>query len=124
MSIRCPKCRMLHDVAQFQIGAKLKCRCGFMLDSSLIDTAEDFLRYCESEEEQKKAKEIQRDAQAVCRMILDEEHSKVDIQITMANLKEKVKRLFPDKVETFEMIYGARFRRLWDQFRGSDNALD
>ena len=95
-----------------------------MLDLSLIDTLDDYLRYAESEEERKKATEIQQDAQAICRMILDEKCQRVDIQIARGNLKEKVKELFPDKMRAFEMIYEARFKRLWEQFRPNDPAPD
>jgi hypothetical protein len=95
----------------------LICKCGFSLNISLIETAEDFLRYCESEEECKRAGEIQADAQVICQMILDEFYQDVDIEIAKTRLKEKVKKLFPEKMETYHMIYEARFDRLWDQFR-------
>ena len=117
MAIKCPKCGFLHDVAKLEEGRKLKCRCGFKINLSLIETADDFLRYCEGTEERKKAKEIQRDAQLICQMILDEMYPAVDIEIAKSKLEEKVKKLFPDKMETYRMIYEARFKRLWDQFR-------
>ena len=117
MAIRCPKCGFLHDVAKLEEGKKLKCRCGFKINMSLIETAEDFLRYCEGADERKKAKEIQQDAQVICQMILDEGCQAVDIEIAKSKLEEKVKTFFPDKMETYRMIYEARFERLWDQFR-------
>ena len=83
----------------------------------MIETDEDFLRFCEGAEEHKKAGEIQRDAQAICQMILDLAYSDVDIEIAKEHLEEKVKNLFPDKMETYRMIYESRFKRLWDQFR-------
>ena len=116
MAIRCPKCGVKHDVAKLE-EKHLVCKCGFSLNISLIETAEDFLRYCESEEERKKAGEIQADAQDICRMILDESYQDVDIEIAKTRLKEKVKKLFPEKMETYHMIYEARFERLWEQFR-------
>ncbi|MBI4358629.1 MAG: hypothetical protein HY584_04950 [Candidatus Omnitrophica bacterium] len=116
MAIRCPRCGKEHDAAKLEEG-KLKCRCGFSLDLSLIETAEDFLRYCEGTEEQKKAREIQRDAQVICQMILDEGRQAVDIEIAKARLEEKVRKFFPDKIETYRMIYESRFNRLWNQFR-------
>ena len=115
--IHCPKCGMKHDVVEFESGRRVKCRCGIKLDLSLMETVEDFLRYFESEEERKKAREIQQDAQAVCRMILNENSSPVDIEIAKNLLRGKVEKYFPDKMETYRMIYEARFKRLWDQFR-------
>ena len=120
MAIRCPKCGIKHNVSEFEEGKRVKCVCGFKLDLSLIETVEDFLRYFESEEERKKAKEIQSDAQAICLMILDEDYPAVDIEIAKGKLKEKVKHLFPDKLDTYRMIYEARFNRLWEQFRSEN----
>lgn len=117
MAIRCPKCGVKHQVGEFEEGKSIKCACGFRLNLSMIETVEDFLRYFESEEERKKAKEIQGDAQLICRMILDEDYPVVDIEIAKGKLKEKVKQLFPDKLDTYRMIYEARFDRLWEQFR-------
>lgn len=124
MAIQCPKCGMKHDVVRFEAGRPVKCRCGLKLDLSMMQTVEDFLRYFESEAERKKAKEIQRDAQLICQMILDENSAPIDIEIAKAKLKEKVSQWFPDKIPTYEMIYEARFKRLWDQFRSSGQGPD
>ncbi len=117
MAIRCPKCGLKHHVGEFEEGKSVKCACGFKLNLSLIETVEDFLRYFESEEERKGAKEIQSDAQTICLMILDEDYPAVDIEIAKGKLQEKVKRFFPDKLDTYRMIYESRFSRLWEQFR-------
>ena len=84
-----------------------------------METVDDFLRFFESEDERKKAKEIQDDAQVICLLILDDNTKEVDIEIAKSNLKEKVERYFPDKLETYRMIYESRFQRLWDQFRSN-----
>ena len=123
MPIRCPHCGTKHDVVEFSAGEEsgryIQCKCGFTLDLSLLESVEDFLRYCEGEEEHKKAREIQRDAEAICAMILDENSPEVDIEIAKERLKRKAEELFPDKLEVYRMIYEARFKRLWDQFRGT-----
>lgn len=75
------------------------------------------MRYCESEAERKKAGEIQADAKVICQMILDESYQDVGVEIARERLKEKVKKLFPEKMETYRMIYVARFNRLRDRFR-------
>ena len=118
MAIHCPKCGAQHDVIEFEDGRDvLSCSCGQKLHVSLFETVGDFLRYFENEEEREKARILQRDAQQICRMILDEACQDVDIEIAKMNLKEKVRKLFPDRMETYRMIYEARFKRLWDQFR-------
>lgn len=88
-----------------------------MLDTSLFETIDDFTRYFENEEERQKAQVILEDANHICRMILDEGCQKVDIEIAQERLKEKVAELFPDKMNVYQMIYEARFKRLWEQFR-------
>ena len=105
MPIRCPQCGRKHDVARFSADSHLHCQCGFKLDLSLMETVDDFLRFFESDEERKKALEIQKDAQAICRMILDEDSPEVDIEIAKERLRKKVKGHFPDKMPTYKMIY-------------------
>lgn len=117
MAIRCPKCGTSHDVVKFEAGREIICKCGQKLDLSLLETVEDFLRYFESKEELEKAKEIQQDAQQICQMILNEDCLEVDIAIAQNKLQEKVRKFFPDKMQTYQMIYESRFKRLWDQFR-------
>ncbi|HTL46783.1 MAG TPA: hypothetical protein VL688_01835 [Verrucomicrobiae bacterium] len=118
MPVRCPKCGKQHDAAKFESETKLNCECGFQLDVSFLETLEDFLRFSESEEERHKALEIQRGAEDICRMILDDGCPDVDIEIARVQLREKVEALFPQQMGTYQMIYEARFNRLWEQFRG------
>jgi len=122
--IVCPKCGQKHDVVEFEAGRRVKCRCGLKLGLSMMETVEDFLRYFESEEERKRAKAVQQDAQTICRMILNEDCPGVDIEIAKDKLREKVREYFPDKMETYRMIYEARFKRLWDQFRSPGQTPD
>lgn len=123
MAIHCPRCGLSHDVSQLARQESLQCRCGFTLDASMLETVDDFLRYFESAEERQKANAIQQEAQLICRMILSESCPDVDIEIAMNNLAEKVEALFPDKMETYRMIYEARFKRLWSQFRSQGPEL-
>lgn len=117
MAIRCPRCKQEYDVALFQFDKKIRCRCGHELDLSLIETIQDFERYLESVEEKERAAEIQREASRICQMILDDSCPEVDIEIAKSKLRERVAELFPDKLAVYEMIYEARFKRLWGQFR-------
>lgn len=120
MAVRCPQCGKHHDPARFEAASKLSCSCGFEMDISMLETVEDFLRFSESEQERQKAFEIQRDAQDICRMILDESSNEVDISIARSRLRDKVEAYFPLQMQTYDMIYEARFRRLWEQFRLKD----
>lgn len=122
MPIHCPGCGAEHDVVEFEAGRSIVCRCGRKLDLLLMETVQDFARFFESEEEREKAKTVQDEAQQICRMILNEDTAEVDIEIAKQKLKEKVEKLFPGSLETYRMIYEARFQRLWDQFRAGGNA--
>ena len=117
MAVRCPHCGAQHDVALFQYGQKIRCGCGRQLDLSLIQTVQDFERYFQSVEDREKALEIQEEASRVCQMILDSTCPDVDIEIAKTKLKDRVRKLFPDKMLLYEMIYESRFKRLWEQFR-------
>ena len=117
MPIHCPKCGTTHDVVEFEAGKSIVCGCGQRLDLLLMETVQDFLRFFENEEEREKAKPIQQEPEKICRMILNDQTQDADIEIAMENLREKVKELFPDRLETYRMIYAARFKRLWEQFR-------
>ena len=117
MPIHCPKCGTEHDVVEFERGRSIVCRCGQKLDLLLMETIQDFVRFFENEEEREKARPIQLEAERICRLILNESSEDVDIEIAINNLRNKVQQLFPDRMETYKMIYEARFRRLWDQFR-------
>ena len=117
MAIRCPHCFKEYDVALFQFDRKIRCVCGRELTLSQIETVQDFERYLESVEEKERAAEIQESASRICQMILDDSCPDVDIEIAKEKLKRRVGELFPDKISVYEMIYEARFKRLWDQFR-------
>lgn len=117
MAIRCPHCGQEHDAALFEFDRKIRCQCGNELSVSMIESLDDFERYLESEEEREKAREIQEEASVICQMILDESCPEVDIEIEKSKLRDRVRVLFPDKLAVYEMIYEARFRRLWEQFR-------
>ncbi len=83
----------------------------------MADFFGELLKYCENEEDRRTAAEITRDAEKVCRMILDGGIEDIDIKIAEEKLRQKVIQLFPDKIELYRMIYESRFDRLRVQFR-------
>jgi hypothetical protein len=62
--------------------------------------------------------ELQRMADRVCVLILSSDLPAIDIEIEKNKVRERCLELYPDREELYEMIYGSRFQRLWDQFRG------
>ena len=62
-------------------------------------------------------RELQREADSIGSLIVASDYPAIDIVIQIGRLKEFVEAQFPDRVWLFELIYGSRFRRLWEQFR-------
>jgi hypothetical protein len=44
------------------------------------------------------------------------------INIARLALRTDAARYFPEKLHLFDLIYESRFRRLWQQFRGTEPA--
>lgn len=63
-------------------------------------------------EEDKKVRQLQRVVDFACCVLRQQAMSLEDAQGLIAGVKEMALRLFPDKEHTFELIYGARFRRI------------
>jgi len=64
------------------------------------------------------AGDLQRKADRICSLIVASDYPDVDIDIEIIGLRRWCARFMPDRVELFELIYGNRFRRLREQFRG------
>jgi hypothetical protein len=111
MSIRCPRCDAEYDVALFQFGIAFRCACGELVRAEHVRD-ETLTR------EEAAYRELQRAADRVAFLIVATDYPEIDIGIERRNLRELCRRLFPEKLDLFEMIYEARFRRLWEQFRG------
>jgi predicted house-cleaning noncanonical NTP pyrophosphatase (MazG superfamily) len=67
-----------------------------------------------------KMREIQREADRICSLIVASDYPEIDIELMKAALREKVEEYFPDGLDLYEMIYESRFRRLKEQFRNED----
>jgi hypothetical protein len=60
---------------------------------------------------------MSREAEKIVSLILHTEYPRVDIEIEREKLRELCRELFPEKEYLYDMIYGTRFDRLWEQFR-------
>ena len=68
-------------------------------------------------EENEKLEAFQRKADRIAFLIVASDYERIDVEIEKAELRQECARLFPDKLELYDMIYESRFQRLWDQFR-------
>lgn len=66
------------------------------------------------------AEELRLRADRLCRMILNLDLEWVDVAIQIERLRDFCREGAPEKLGTFERIYEARFRRLWEQWKSED----
>ena len=121
MAVSCPKCARQYDVTLFQFGRVIVCACGERLslahrEEHLDESLEQALKEIREENAQK-AEELKRMVERVCALIVSTDIPEVDIEIEKEKVRERPSRLFPDRMNLYEMIYESRFKRLWEQFR-------
>lgn len=68
-------------------------------------------------EENEKLAAFQRKADKIAFLIVASDYERIDVEIEKGELREECARVFPDKLDLYDMIYESRFRRLWEQFR-------
>jgi len=66
---------------------------------------------------------LQRTSDRICSRILHEDIEWIDVEIDIEKMRELVRSECPEKLDLFERIYVARFRRLWDQWHGDIRSL-
>ena len=122
MAIQCPKCGRQYDVTLFQFGNKVLCDCGELIDRQdpMTIKMKDMPAQIEKEKiEKEKIEHFQRMADRVSFLIVASDYPEVDIEIEKSKVRRVCEELFPDKLWLYELIYEARFKRLWEQFRWS-----
>ena len=60
--------------------------------------------------------EMSREADRIVNLILHTTMPRVDIEIQIENFREECARRFPGSEDLFDMVYGSRFQRIWDQW--------
>ena len=69
------------------------------------------------------AKVLARTSDRIGSRILHEDLEWVDIAIEIEQMRDLVRAHCPDKLDLFEHLYEARFRRLWDQWHSDVRPL-
>jgi hypothetical protein len=124
MAIQCPNCNREYDVALFQFGSRIRCSCGrtFSLKEANVrredrDPLEELSHEIEVLKEDEKILQVRKEADRICRMILDKNFSQIDIQIAKEKFYRLCQEKFSDKIHLYDLIFEPRFQRLWEQFR-------
>jgi hypothetical protein len=121
MSYRCPQCGIEYDATLFQFGIPFRCACGAIVRPEHSQAAtEESAKADAARREEEVYREFQRAADRIAFLIVATDYPQVDVEIERRNLRRLCRRIYPDRGELFEMIYEARFRRLWSQFRTSE----
>lgn len=63
-------------------------------------------------------------ADRVASMIVTSSYTDLDCAIAEREVRMECLILLPDRMDLFDRIYAARFRRLREQFRGPSGAVD
>ena len=63
-------------------------------------------------EEDRKVRQLQRVVDFACMVLYQQPMSLEEAQELIQGVRRMALRLFPDKMTTFDLIYGARFRRI------------
>ncbi|KPL05623.1 hypothetical protein AMJ85_11575 [candidate division BRC1 bacterium SM23_51] len=67
---------------------------------------------------------LARTSDQICSRILHEDIDWIDIQIEIEKMRDLVRQHSPERLDVFERVYEARFRRLWDQWHGDVRPID
>ena len=68
-------------------------------------------------QEEASYRQLQKRADEIASLIVTGRYEAIDIVIQIRHLEDFVKERLPGREGLFDMVYGSRFRRLWDQFR-------
>lgn len=63
----------------------------------------------------RRVERIRRRADAITARLLYSDEPDIDLELSMAALREYVRAIYPDKAWLFDAIYGARWQRLREQ---------
>jgi hypothetical protein len=114
MLVTCEACG--RSYARVLLNARANCRCGAPL---LLGPEPRFVDGDALHEEERRLGELAREADKLAFLIVATDCARVDVDIARAALRRRAAKLFPDKMDVFEMVYESRFRRLWEQFRAA-----
>jgi len=75
-----------------------------------------FVNYFDYIEEEIKLKKLQGIADVLCFLIMRRKLTIEQAEEKMAEARKEAEKIIPDQMETYDLIYTNRFRRLIDQF--------
>jgi hypothetical protein len=70
--------------------------------------------------DERRCREIRNAADRVCALILYSDLPSIDIRLAAGDVRRLCDRHFPERNGLYEILYAARFRRLWAQWRAGE----
>src|ERR1041385_6997727 len=135
MSSVCPYCSGEVQAALFDGGRAVVCDCGWVLRAPDLaprtrpghapppppegPPPESRGGRDPRDERTRLMEELKRKAEKICVHILRSDYPEVDIAVERALLREFCEKVFPDRMDLYDMVYESRFERLIEQF-GAD----
>lgn len=75
-----------------------------------------FVNYFDYIEEEIKLKKLQGIADVLCFLIMRRKLTIAEAEAKIQEARKEARKIIPDQMETYDLIYTNRFRRLIDQF--------
>ncbi|UCF06182.1 MAG: hypothetical protein JSV33_03910 [bacterium] len=136
MALLCPRCGREYDVTLFEYGHRIRCPCGELIthesghriewepdwesiERELFGPDELRRRRLDRQEMER----IRRQADRITSLILYSDLPRVDVEIEIRAFKRSVLDTFPERAALFDALYIGRFKRLWSQFRDTEEGL-
>jgi hypothetical protein len=73
-------------------------------------------------DEQRRVRRVQAIAHVTTSLLMQARLSRVDGEALVAYARDRILELFPGRDETYEILYGRRFRRLLDECTGVERS--
>ena len=116
MAVQCLYCGRDYDVTLFEFNRSITCVCGETVRFKHELMTDEALLARKAEDDN--VREITTMADRISSLITDSDCPIIEIETEKQKLRERILELFPEKTGMYELIYGPRFRRLEEQFRG------
>ena len=124
MSIKCPKCERIYELAVLDAQQSFSCVCGEILVGEQDDVLMHLQEICKQYElkiEEEKVVQIRKMADNIVSLILNTHSSRDDVALEKNRLRDLISEILPDKGHLYELIYEPRFERFWKKFREGDS---
>ncbi|RME70375.1 MAG: hypothetical protein D6776_11780 [Planctomycetota bacterium] len=117
----CPRCETAHERCHHAATEVIVCDCGHRFR---LRPSRRARRLARTDRARAALRQLGRRADRLCRLILDSRASEIEIAMERHRLRAFAQRLFPERMELYDMVFESRFERLYEQFRRFEDPCD